>query len=119
MIEAAKLDRFVACSSSHSGACSDRWIALSLANALPQRITQVVLDSPFLNMRELDDAPFGRVAPTLAQSDWAVYVQTIYRVLTKSDSDSAGVRDLLAKAAMRWVDARVVRHAGHEVVRSY
>ena len=106
VIDAAKLDRFVAYSGSHWSMLGS-WIALSLATALPQRVTHVVLDSPFLNMRELDDAPFGRVAPTLAQTDWGVYVQTIFRVLSHSDSDSGPVGDLMAKAATRWVDAHV------------
>jgi class 3 adenylate cyclase len=105
VMDAAKLDRFVAYSGSHFSMLGS-WTALSLATALPERVTQVVLDSPFLNMGELDDTPFGRVGPTLAQTDWDVYVQTIFRVLSQTDNH-APVGDLMANAAVRWVDAQV------------
>jgi class 3 adenylate cyclase len=105
VMDAAKLDRFVAYSGSHFSMLGS-WTALSLAAALPERVTHVVLDSPFLNMHELDDTPFGRVGPTLAQTDWGVYVQTIFRVLSQVDNP-APLGDLMAKAAVRWVDAHV------------
>jgi pimeloyl-ACP methyl ester carboxylesterase len=105
VMDAAKLDRFVAYSGSHFSMLGS-WTALSLAAALPERVTHVVLDSPFLNMHELDDTPFGRVGPTLAQTDWDVYVQTIFRVLSQIDNP-APLGDLMAKAAVRWVAAHV------------
>jgi pimeloyl-ACP methyl ester carboxylesterase len=103
VIAGAKLDRFVAYSGSHFSMLGS-WIALSLATALPERVTHVVLDSPFLDMGELDDTSFGKVAPRLAQTDWDIYVQTIFRVLSQSVGP---VSDEMAKAAAGWVDARV------------
>jgi len=83
--------------------------ALLLATTLPERVTHVVLESPFLNARELADTPYGRVSAALAEADWPVYVQTLHRVLLGWDSaDNAYVNDL-AKLAAGWVDAAVGR----------
>jgi class 3 adenylate cyclase len=52
------------------------------------------------------DTPFGRVGPTLAEKDWGVFVQTLFRILGGWDADSAWI-DPVAKAAAGWVDAPV------------
>ena len=83
--------------------------ALRLATTLPERVTHVVLESPFLNVRELDDTPFGRVSLTLADADWPVYVQTLHRVLLGWDSAENEYVDSLTRLAAGWVDPVVGR----------
>jgi class 3 adenylate cyclase len=83
--------------------------ALSLATTLTERVTHVVLESPFLNVRELDDTPFGRVSLTLAEADWPVYVQTLHRVLLGWDSAENEYVDSLTRLAVGWVDPVVGR----------
>jgi class 3 adenylate cyclase len=82
--------------------------ALSLAAALGKRVTHVVLESPFLNARELANTPYGRVSLTLAEADWPVYVQTMHRVLGWDSADNEYV-DVLTKLAGGWVDPDVGR----------
>ena len=68
-----------------------------------------MLESPFLNVRELDDTPFGRVSQTLAEADWPVYVQTLHRVLLGWDSAENEYVDSLTRLAVGWVDPVVGR----------
>jgi class 3 adenylate cyclase len=82
--------------------------ALSLATTFGSRVTHVVLESPFLNARELADTPYGRVSLTLAEADWPVYVQTMHRVLGWDSADNEYV-DVLTKLAGGWVDPDVGR----------
>jgi class 3 adenylate cyclase len=102
VIEAAELDTFAVEAEVFLLPFST---ALSLAATLPARVTHVVLESPFLNARELADTPFGRVNLTLAEADWPVYVQTLHRVLVGWDSADNQYVDTLTRLATGWVDA--------------
>jgi class 3 adenylate cyclase len=101
VIAAAKLDRFVVEAEAFLVAFST---ALRLAITLSDRVTHVVLESPFLNVRELDDTPYGRVHLTLAEADWPVFVQTLHRVLLGWDSADNAYVDSLSRLAAGWVD---------------
>jgi class 3 adenylate cyclase len=103
VIDAAKLDRFVVVADMALLAAST---ALQLAVDLPERVTHIVLESPVQNERELADTPWGRTNLALAELDWAVYVQTLMRVLGGWDAESAWI-DPTAKAAAGWVDPEV------------
>ncbi len=103
VIDAAKLDRFVVYADLALLALST---ALQLAAALPERVTHLVLESPWQNMRELADTPYGRTGLALAEADWAVYTQTLVRVLSGWEPDNSWV-DPMAKAVAGWVDPAV------------
>ena len=103
VIEAAKLDRFAVIADMNVLALST---ALHLATKLPERVTHLVLESPIQNMGELADTPYGRTALGLAESDWAVYTETLMRVLGGWDVDSAWVQ-ATTKAVSGWVDPGV------------
>ena len=103
VVDAAKLDRFAVIADMNLLALST---ALHLAIALPERVTHLVLESPYQNMRELADTPYGRTALALAEADWAVYTQTLMRVLGGWDVDTSWV-DRTAKAVDGWVDPAV------------
>jgi len=100
VIDAARLDRFVVVAGMGLLALSP---ALQLATGLPERVTHLALESPHQNMRELADTPYGRTGLALAEADWAVYVQTLFRVLGGWAADSTWV-DPMARAAAGWVD---------------
>ncbi len=104
VIDAAKLDRFVVVADMTSLALST---ALQLATVLPERVTHLALESPFQNMRELADTPYGRIGLALAEADWSVYVQTVYRVLGGWDADDTPWLDPMARAAAGWVEPSV------------
>jgi class 3 adenylate cyclase/pimeloyl-ACP methyl ester carboxylesterase len=104
VIDAAKLDRFVVIADMNLLALST---ALHLATKLPKRVTHLVLESPYQNMRELADTPYGRTALALAEADWAVYVQTLIRVLSGWDAADSAWLDPIAKAVAGWVDPSV------------
>jgi class 3 adenylate cyclase len=97
VIGAAKLDRFVALAVGGNPLAVS--ICLRLATAFPERVTHVVLDSPFQNMRDLADTPLGRVGLALAELDWAVFTQTFFRVL-------------LGYARAEWVESFVAAVGG-------
>jgi class 3 adenylate cyclase len=101
VIGAAKLDRFAVEAEAFLIAFST---ALHLAVTLGERVTHVVLESPFQNARELADTSFGRVHLTLAEADWPVFVQTLHRVLIGWDSADNAYVDSLSRLAAGWVD---------------
>lgn len=68
VISAAQLDQFVIYSDFDLLA---QHPALQLATAVPSRVTHLILESPFQNMSELAETPYGRVAAALLESDWA------------------------------------------------
>ena len=106
VISAAQLDEFVAY-------CDFPLLAqhpaLQLATAVPSRVSHLILEAPSQNMSELAETPYGRVAPALAESDWSVYVETVFRVLFGIDAATAPFIDAYAKAAASWVDAPIGR----------
>lgn len=104
VVEAAKLDTFAVEAEAFLLPFAT---ALHLAITLPERVTHVVLESPYVNARELADTPFGRVNLTLAEADWPVYVQTLHRVLLGWDSADYENVDALTRLAAQWVDAAV------------
>jgi class 3 adenylate cyclase len=114
VIDAAKLERFVVFGD--MGLLSSS-MALHVATVLPDRVTHLVLESPFQNMRELADTPYARVGLALAEADWGVFVQTSIRVLGGWDAADSTWVDPMAKAAAGWADATVglqyerLRHA--------
>jgi pimeloyl-ACP methyl ester carboxylesterase len=103
VIDAAKLDRFIALADPNPLALST---CLRVAIAYPERVTHVVLESPFQNMQEMADTPFGRTNSALAELDWTVYTQTLFRVLVGWDVSSEIVESYVAAVA-GWVDQPV------------
>jgi class 3 adenylate cyclase len=106
VIDAAKLDRFAVEAEAALFASST---ALRIAAAFGERITHVVLESPFLNLRQLADTPYGRVGLALAETDWPVYVQTLHRILLGWDSADNAYVDSLSRLSTGWVDPEVGR----------
>jgi class 3 adenylate cyclase len=107
VVDAAKLDRFAVFADTGHLALS---MALQLAAALPERVTHLVLESPYQNMGELADTPYGRTGLALAEADWAVYTQTVIRVLSGWDPNDSTWVDPLAQAVAGWVDPSVGLH---------
>ena len=108
VIDAAKLDRFIAyAGGAGGGSILTVSTCLRLAMAVPERVTHVVLECPYQNMRELADTPIARTTAALAELDWAVYVQTLMRVLMGWDAASSDFVDPLAKLIPGWVDPSV------------
>ena len=103
VIEAAQLDRFAVIADMNMLALST---ALHLAIELPERVTHLVLESPIQNMGELADTAYGRTGLGLAEADWAVYTETLMRILGGWDVDSAWVQ-ATTKAVSGWVDPAV------------
>jgi class 3 adenylate cyclase len=83
--------------------------ALQLATAVPSRVTHLILESPVQNWSEMAETSYGRVAGALAETDWGVFVQTVFRVLAGVDAAANPFIDALAKAAASWVDAPIGR----------
>jgi class 3 adenylate cyclase/pimeloyl-ACP methyl ester carboxylesterase len=104
VVEAAELERFVVFSDVTLLASAT---ALQLAVTLSERVTRVVLESPFQSMRELADTPVGRVGRALAEADWNVYVETVVRVLGGWEAADHSWIDPMAKAAAGWVSRSV------------
>ena len=105
MIAAAKLDRFIVVA--YSGNPLALSTCLRLATALPERVTHVLLESPFESMHELADTPFGRTNSALAELDWTVYTHTLFRVLLGWDAASSDMIESLVAAVGSWVDPLV------------
>jgi class 3 adenylate cyclase len=105
VIDAAKLDRFIVMAD--PGSILAISTCLRLAIAYPERVTHVVLESPFQNTRELADTPIGRTNLALAELDWAVYLQTLFRVLLGLDAASSEIVEAYVAAAGGWVDQPV------------
>jgi class 3 adenylate cyclase len=103
VIDAAKLDRFVVLADMNLLALST---SLHLATALGERVTHLVLESPIQNMGDLEDTPYGRTGLAIAEADWAVYTQTLMRVLGGWDVDSSWV-EATTKLVAGWVDPSV------------
>jgi class 3 adenylate cyclase len=104
VIDAAELDRFVVFGDMGLLSLST---ALQIATVDPERVTHLALESPFQNMREVADTPWGRVGMALAEMDWNVYVQTLLRVLGGWDAAQVSWVDRMAKAAAEWVDPAI------------
>ena len=105
VIEAAKLDHFVVMA--EGGSLLTLSTGLRLAITYPERVTHVVLESPFQNMREVADTPFGRTGSALAELDWAVFTQTLVRVLVGWDAATSDMIEPMARAFGGWVDPSV------------
>jgi class 3 adenylate cyclase len=99
VIEAAKLEHFVVFADMTLLAAAS---ALQIATRLPEQVTHIVLESPFQNMRELD-ATHLKIGLALAEVDWGVYVQTVFRVLSGWDAADIAWLDPMARAAAGWV----------------
>lgn len=107
VVDAARLERLAVVADASSLVAFSS--ALQLAIALPEQVTHLVLESPYLNMCELSDTSIARVGPALADADWDVYVRTLLRVLGGFDPTEGTWLDPFAKAAARWVDGSVGR----------
>jgi class 3 adenylate cyclase/pimeloyl-ACP methyl ester carboxylesterase len=105
VIDAAKLDRFIVLAD--PGSILAISTCLRLAIAYPERVTHVVLESPFQNTRELADTPIGRTNLALAELDWTVYLQTLFRVLLGLDAASSEIIEAYVAAVGGWVDQPV------------
>jgi class 3 adenylate cyclase len=81
---------------------------------MPEQVTHVVLEAPYVNAAELADTPYGRVSAALAEADWPVYVQTLHRVLLGWDSADNAYVDRLARLSVRWAEPA----AGQKYVRA-
>src|SRR3990172_1489009 len=106
VIDAAKLDQFAVEAEAYLLAFST---ALRIATTFGERITHVVLESPYLNASELADTPYGRVSLALAEADWPIYVQTLHRILLGWDSADNEYVDSLSRLSAGWVDPAVGR----------
>ncbi len=105
VIDAAKLDRFIGLVC--PGSILPLSTCLRLAIAYPERVTHVVLESPFQNMRELADTSMGKVGLALAELDWTAYLQTLFRVLVGWDPASSEMAESYVAVAGGWVDQPV------------
>ena len=104
VIDAARADQFVVVSDLSLLALS---VSLQLAIDLPERIALIALDSPWQNMRELADTPYGRTGLALAEADWPVYVETLMRILMGWDAAASDWVDPLARAVSGWAEKSV------------
>ncbi len=84
-------------------------IALQLAVTHPERVTHVVLESPFQNDSDLADTAMGRLGPVLAEAEWDVFVQTYFRVLAGWDANDNAWLEPVVKSVAGWIDASVGR----------
>jgi class 3 adenylate cyclase/pimeloyl-ACP methyl ester carboxylesterase len=73
-----------------------------LAIAFPDRVTHVILESPVESTKLLADSPFGRTNLALAELDWTVYTQALFRILLGLSSPA--MAESSAASAARWVD---------------
>ncbi|MDP9359950.1 MAG: hypothetical protein M3P29_00715, partial [Acidobacteriota bacterium] len=105
VIDAAKLDRFIVLT--EPGSILALSTCLRLAIAFPERVTHVVLESPFQNARELADTSMGKAGLALAELDWATFLQTLFRVLIGLDAASSEIVEAYVAAVGGWVDQPV------------
>jgi class 3 adenylate cyclase/pimeloyl-ACP methyl ester carboxylesterase len=105
VIDAAKLDRFILFAD--PGNILALSTCLRLAIAYPERVTHVVLESPFQNMREIADTSMGKAGLALAELDWAAFLQTLFRVLIGWDAASSEIVEAYVAAVGGWVDQPV------------
>jgi class 3 adenylate cyclase len=105
VLAAAKLDRFIVMTD--PGSILATSTCLRLAIAYPERVTHVVLESPFPNLREIADTSMSKVGIALAELDWDAFLKTLYRVLLGLDEESIGVVDWFAAGVAHWVDQPV------------
>jgi class 3 adenylate cyclase/pimeloyl-ACP methyl ester carboxylesterase len=104
VIDAAKLDRFILLTD--PGSILALSTCLRLAIAHPERVTHVVLESPFPNLREIADTSMAKAGFALAELDWAAFLQTLFRVLLADAASSEMVETFVAGAG-GWVDQPV------------
>jgi class 3 adenylate cyclase/pimeloyl-ACP methyl ester carboxylesterase len=105
VIDAAKLDRFIV--STDPGSILATSTCLRLAIAYPERVTHVVLESPFPSLREIADTSMAKVGVALAELDWDAFRQALYRVLLGLDAASSLVVDVFVASVGDWVDQPV------------
>jgi class 3 adenylate cyclase/pimeloyl-ACP methyl ester carboxylesterase len=105
VIDAAKLDRFIVLAD--PGSILALSTCLGLAIAYPERVTHVVVESPFQNVREIADTSMGKAGLALAELDWATYVQTLFRVLIGWGAASSEMVEAYVAAVGGWVDQPV------------
>jgi class 3 adenylate cyclase len=105
VIDAAKLDRFIVLTD--PGSILPISTCLRLAIAYPERVTHVVLESPFPSVREIADTSMAKAGLALAELDWAAFLQTLYRVLLGLDAASSEIAEAFVAGAGRWVDQPV------------
>ena len=105
VINAAKLDRFVVLAD--PGSILALSTCLRLAIAYPERVTHVILESPFQNARELADTSMGKAGLALAELDWSAFLQTLFRVLVGWDAASSEMIEAYVAAVGGWVDQPV------------
>ncbi len=100
VINAAQVDQFAVWCWGNLLALST---ALHLATEHPNRVTHLVLRSPFQSMRDAADTPYAKTGMALAEADWPSYVAAAFLVLKISTAVTPAA-DLLAKAATLWAD---------------
>jgi class 3 adenylate cyclase/pimeloyl-ACP methyl ester carboxylesterase len=103
VLDAANVDRVVVNADGSSILATST--AVRLAITFPERVSHVILEAPVENTRQLADTPFGRTNLALAELDWTVYTQTLFRVL--QGLSSSEMIESSAAAAIRWVDPAV------------
>jgi class 3 adenylate cyclase/pimeloyl-ACP methyl ester carboxylesterase len=103
VLDAANLDRVVVNADGSSILATATCVRLAIAH--PERVSHVILESPCESTRQLADTSFGRTNLALAELDWTVYVQTLFRVLLGLAS-----REMIessAASAAQWVDPSI------------
>ncbi|MGB2695580.1 MAG: adenylate/guanylate cyclase domain-containing protein [Dehalococcoidia bacterium] len=101
VLDAAKLDRVIVNADGSSILATSTCLRLAIQS--PERVTHVILDAPFENARELADTPFGRTNLALAELDWTVYTQTLFRVLLGLSASNNMIESYVV-AVGGWVD---------------
>jgi class 3 adenylate cyclase/pimeloyl-ACP methyl ester carboxylesterase len=79
---------------------------LQLAAEHPDRVTRLVLWSPYQSMRDVADTPYAKAGMALAEADYPSYVAATFLVLLGVAATDNPFSQL-AKAAAAWVDPAV------------
>jgi len=81
--------------------------ALQLATEHPDRVTHLVLYSPYQSMRDVADTGYAKAGLALAEADWPSYVAARFLVLRGYDASDHPEYSQMAKVAGAWVDPAV------------
>jgi class 3 adenylate cyclase len=79
--------------------------AIRMAVDCPERVSHVVLEAPFETTAQLSDTPFGRTGAKLAELDWNVYTETLFRILLAVNAPA--IVESYVAMAHNWVEPGV------------
>jgi class 3 adenylate cyclase/pimeloyl-ACP methyl ester carboxylesterase len=104
VINAAQTDQFAVLCHGSLPALST---ALQLATEYPDRVTRLVLLSPYPSIRGVADTPYAKVGLALAEVDWPSYVAARFLALQGFDIAVIPQVSKVATEAAAWVDPAV------------